>query len=100
MGFLQKVRGLSILDKVKSTDICQSLNIELLLLCIERLQLCWYGHVMQMPHKRTAKQLVNIFSSGKSSKSVTQNSLVELCQRPAWLCLGIPLAELPIIAGD
>ena len=28
MCFLQKVRGLSLLDKVKSTDICQSLNIE------------------------------------------------------------------------
>ena len=28
MGFLQKVRGLSLLDKVKITDIRQSLNIK------------------------------------------------------------------------
>ena len=38
MGFLRKVR-VSLLDKVKSTDICQSLNIEPLLLRIERSQL-------------------------------------------------------------
>ena len=48
MGFLRKVRGLFLLDKVKSTDIRQSLNIEPLLLRIERSQLRWYGHVTQM----------------------------------------------------
>ena len=45
MSFLRKVRDLSLLDKVKSTDIRQSLNIEPLLLRIERSQLRWYGHV-------------------------------------------------------
>ena len=30
--FLRKVKGLSLLDKAKSIDICQSLNIEPLLL--------------------------------------------------------------------
>ena len=45
MGFLRKVRGLSLLDKVKSTDIRQSLNIEPLLLHKEQSQLRWYGHV-------------------------------------------------------
>ena len=39
MVFLLKIRGLSLLDKLKSTDICQSLNIEPLLLRIEQLQL-------------------------------------------------------------
>ena len=48
MGFFQKVRSLSLLYKVKNTDICQSLSIKLLLLCIEQYQLCWYGFVTQM----------------------------------------------------
>ena len=52
MGFLRKVRGLSLLDKSKSSDIRQSLNIEPLLLGIEELQLCWYDHVTRMPPKR------------------------------------------------
>ena len=42
-GFLQK--DLPLLDMVKSTNIRQSLDIEPLLLCIEQLQLHWYGHV-------------------------------------------------------
>ena len=48
LGFLQKVRGLFRLDKVKSTDICQSLNIEPLLIRVERSQLRWYGHATRM----------------------------------------------------
>ena len=51
MGFLQKLSGLSLLDKVKSTDIRKSLNIEPLLLRIERSQLHWYGHVTRMSHE-------------------------------------------------
>ena len=39
MGFLRKVGGLSLLDKVKSIDIHQSLTIKPVLLHIERLQL-------------------------------------------------------------
>ena len=57
MDFLQKVEDLSLLDKVKSTDIRQSLNIEPLLLRLEQWQLCWYGHVTRMSHERRAKQL-------------------------------------------
>ena len=65
MGFLRKVSGLSLLDKVKSTDICQSLDIEPLLLRIEQSQLRWYGYVTRMSHEQTAKQLINVLSSGK-----------------------------------
>ena len=48
MGILQNVRGLSLLDKVKNTDICQFLNIEPLLLRIEQSQLRWSGHVKRI----------------------------------------------------
>ena len=51
MDFLLKVRSLSLLDKVKSTDIRQSLNIVPLLLRIEQSQLHWYlaNNAMQGP---------------------------------------------------
>ena len=65
MSFLRKVRGLFLLDKVKSTDIRQSLNIEPLLLCIEQSRLRWYDHVTRMSHERTAKQLMDALPSGK-----------------------------------
>ena len=45
MRFLRKIRGLTLLDKVESADIRKSLNIESLLLRLERSQLRWYGHV-------------------------------------------------------
>ena len=45
----------TLLDKVKSADICESLNIEALLLRLERSQLRWYGHVTRMSQERTAK---------------------------------------------
>ena len=76
MGFLRKARGLSLLDKVKSIDIRQSLNIEPLLLRIERSQLLWYGHVTRMFHERKAKQLMDALPSGKTQ---IQISLAELC---------------------
>ena len=48
MGFLRRISGLTLLDKVKSADIRESLNIELLLLRLERSQLRWYGQKLNM----------------------------------------------------
>ena len=44
MGFLRRTSGLTLLDKVKTADIRESLNIESLLLRLETSQLRWYGH--------------------------------------------------------
>ena len=38
-------------DKVRNTVIRKSLNIESLLIRIERFQLRWYGHVSRMPQQ-------------------------------------------------
>ena len=39
MEFLRRISGLTLLDKVKSADIRESLNIEALILRLERSQL-------------------------------------------------------------
>ena len=65
MGFLQKFRGLSLPDKVKSTDICQSFNIESLLLRIEKLLLRWYIRMIRMSQERIAKLLIDALPSRK-----------------------------------
>ena len=100
ISFLRKVRGLSLLDKVKSTDICQSFNIELLLLCIERLQLRWYGHVTQMSHEQTAKQLLVALPSGKRPIGRPRTRWQNYVEDLARSRLGIPPAKLPLVAGD
>ena len=39
-------------------DIWEALNIEPLLLMVERQQLRWYGHVLRMPPERTARKVL------------------------------------------
>ena len=58
MGFLRRISGWTLLDKVKSADIRESLSIKSLLLRLQRSQLRWYGHVTQMSQERTAKKLI------------------------------------------
>ena len=57
MGFLRRIGSLTFLGKVKSADIRESLNIESLLLRLERSQQRWYGHATRMSLERTAKKL-------------------------------------------
>ena len=42
--FLQKIKGVTVLDKHRSTAIREPLDIESLLLRIEKSQLRWFGH--------------------------------------------------------
>ena len=58
MGFLRRSSGLTLLDKVKSADIRESLNIEALLLRLERSRLRWHGHETRMSQEITAKKLL------------------------------------------
>ena len=94
MNFLQKVRGLTLFDKVESTDIRQSFNIERQLLRIEQSQLRWYGHVTQKYHARTAKQLMDALPSGKRPKGRPRTRWLKTwhAQDLAWSSLEIPPA--------
>ena len=55
MKFLQKKSRVTMFDKVRNTVIRESLNIESLLLRIERSRLIWCGRVGRMPQKRFPK---------------------------------------------
>ena len=52
MGFLRKVAGVSLRDRVRSSVIREGLGVEPLLLCVERSQLRWFGHLVRMPPGR------------------------------------------------
>ncbi|KAF7641884.1 hypothetical protein LDENG_00269530 [Lucifuga dentata] len=47
MRFLHRVSGLTLRDRVRSSDIREGLGVELLLLRIERSQLRWYRHLVR-----------------------------------------------------
>ena len=57
MRFLRRAAGLALKDKIRSSNIRESLQIEPLLLHIERSQLRWLGHILRMPHNRLPYQV-------------------------------------------
>ena len=57
MRFLRRIEGVTLFNKVRSSEIRKSLNIELLLLRIERSQLRWFGHVSRMPQENFPNKL-------------------------------------------
>ena len=57
MRFLRRINGITLFNKVRSSETRKSLNIEPLLLRIERSQLRWFGHVSRMPRKKSPNKL-------------------------------------------
>ena len=55
MMFLRRIEGVTLFNKVRSSEIRKSLNIEPLLLRIERSQLRWFGHCRQNASGKTAQ---------------------------------------------
>ena len=49
MRFLRRIEEVTLFNNVRSAEIRKSLNIEPLLLRIERSQLRWFGHVSRIP---------------------------------------------------
>ena len=56
MRFLRKIKDVTMFDKHCYAAFRESLDIESLLLRIERSQLRWFGHVSRMPYEQLPKQ--------------------------------------------
>ncbi|CAF3293547.1 unnamed protein product [Rotaria sp. Silwood2] len=65
MRFLRRTSGLTLRNKIRSTDIRESLQIEPLLQYIERSQLRWLGHIIRMQHNRLPYQIFEAKPIGK-----------------------------------
>ena len=63
--FLQKIERVTLFNKVRSSEIRKSLNIEPLLLRIKRSQLRWFGCVSRMPQERLPKQALLAKANGR-----------------------------------
>ena len=57
MGFLRRVAGVSLRDRVRSSVIREGLGVEPLLLCVERSQLRWFRHLVRMPPGRLPREV-------------------------------------------
>ena len=67
MRFLQRIEGVTLFNKVHSSEIRKSLNIKPFLSRSERSQLRWYGNVSRMPQERLPKQAALAKVNGKRS---------------------------------
>ena len=56
MSFLRRIDGVTLFNKVRSSEDTKSLNTEPLLLRIERSQLRWFSHVSRIPQETLPKQ--------------------------------------------
>ena len=65
MKFFRRIEGVLLFNKVRSSEIRKSLNIEPLLLRIKRSQLRWFGHVSRMPQERLPKQVLLAKANGR-----------------------------------
>ena len=100
MGFLRRISGLTLLDKVKGADIRESLNIESLLLRLDRSQLRWYGHVTRMFQKRIAKKLLCSTPIGRRPRGRPRTRWRDYVENLSWSRLSIPAEHLSFVAED
>ena len=100
MRFLRRISALTLLHKVKSADIRESLNIESLLLRLERSQLRWYGHVTRMSQKRTVKKLLCSTPIGRRPRGRPRTRWRDYVEDLSWSRLGILAEHLSFVAED
>ena len=89
MRFLRKIAGVTLLNKERSSEIRKSLNIEPLLLRIERSQLRWFGRVSRMPQKRLPKQALLAKANGRRPFERLRTRWTDYIEDIGWNRLGL-----------
>ena len=67
MRFLRRMEEVTLLSKVRSSEIQKSLIMDPLLFRIERSQLRWFGHVSRMSQERLHKQALLSTANGRTN---------------------------------
>ena len=98
MGFLRRVAGISFRDRVRSSVIQERLGVEPLL-CIERSQLRWFGHLVRIPPGRIPRKMFQGHPAGRRPRGRPRTRRRDYISTLAWECFGIPQSELADVAG-
>ncbi|TWW74408.1 hypothetical protein D4764_14G0004110 [Takifugu flavidus] len=100
MSFLHRVAGLSLRDRVRSSVIREELGVEPLLLCVERSQMRWLGHLVRIPPGCLPGEVLRACPFGRRPPGRPRTRWRDYVSRLAWERLGIPLDELEEVAGE
>ena len=83
-----------------SSEIRKSLNIEPLLLRIERSQLRWFGHVSRMPQERLPKQALHAKANGRRPVGRPRTRWTDYIEDLGWNRLGLRPSEMMEVMED
>uniref|UniRef100_A0A8C9X6F4 B30.2/SPRY domain-containing protein n=1 Tax=Sander lucioperca TaxID=283035 RepID=A0A8C9X6F4_SANLU len=100
MGFLRRVAGVSLRDRVRSSVIREELGVEPLLLRIERSQLRWFGHLVRMPPGRLPREMFQARPAGRRPRGRPRTRWRDYISNLAWERLGIPQSDLVNVARE
>ena len=100
MRFLRRIEGVTLFNKVRSSEIRKSLNIEPLLLRIERSQLRWFGHVSRMPQERLPKQALLAKANGRRPVGRPKTRWTDYIEDLGWNRLGLRPSEMMDVMED
>ena len=100
MRFLRKIEGVTLFNKVRSSEIGKSLNIELLLLQIERSQLRLFGHVSKMRQERLPKQALLAKANGRRPVGRPRTRWTDYIEDLGWNRLGFHPGEMMKVIED
>ena len=88
MRFLRRSKELHCLTRCVALKFEKSLNIEPLLLRIERSQLRWFGHVSRMPQERLPKQALHAKANGRRPVGRRRTRWTDYIEDLGWNRLG------------
>ena len=101
MRFLRRIEGVTPFNKVRSSEIRKSLNIEPLLLWIEKSQLRWFGHVSRMPQERLPKQaLLAKAKNGRRPVGRPRTRWTDYIEDLGWNRLGLRPSKMMEVMED
>ena len=100
MRFLRRIEGVTMFNMMRSSEIRKSLNIEPLLLRIERSQLRWFGHVSRMPQERLPKQALLAKANGRRPVGRPITRWSDYVEDLGWNSLGLRLIEMMEVMED
>ena len=99
MGFLRRPAAISLWKSVRGSVIHEELRVEPLLLCVERSQLKWFGHLVRMPLGCLPRE---VFQAHPARRAWGRLRIRwrDYISTLAWERLRIPQSELANVAGE
>ncbi|TWW80203.1 R2 Retrovirus-related Pol polyprotein from type I retrotransposable element [Takifugu flavidus] len=88
------------LERVRSSAIREELGVEPLLLCVERSQMRWLGHLVRMPPGPLPGEVFRACPTGRRPPGRPRTRWRDYVSRLVWERLGIPPDELEEVAGE